>query len=111
MSCEPLCDLKSDAYCVHCIGVVRSSVVVRLCGAGRLYVDCLCGSRSHRRCVRMSPPIRVLVTGAAGQIGYSLCLQIAKGDVFGKETVRFPLFFELKSLFCVIILRNFSRNK
>uniref|UniRef100_F1L7C0 Malate dehydrogenase n=3 Tax=Ascaris TaxID=6251 RepID=F1L7C0_ASCSU len=34
----------------------------------------------------MSPPIRVLVTGAAGQIGYSLCLQIAKGDVFGKET-------------------------
>lgn len=31
-------------------------------------------------------PIRVLVTGAAGQIGYSLVLQIAKGDVFGKET-------------------------
>jgi len=30
--------------------------------------------------------IRVLVTGAAGQIGYSLVLQIAKGDVFGKET-------------------------
>ena len=30
-------------------------------------------------------PIRVLVTGAAGQIGYSLVLQIAKGDVFGKE--------------------------
>ncbi|CEF68794.1 Malate dehydrogenase, cytoplasmic [Strongyloides ratti] len=31
-------------------------------------------------------PIRVLVTGAAGQIGYSLVLQIAKGDVFGKDT-------------------------
>jgi malate dehydrogenase len=30
-------------------------------------------------------PIRVLVTGAAGQIGYSLVLQIAKGDVFGKD--------------------------
>lgn len=29
-------------------------------------------------------PIRVLVTGAAGQIGYSLVIQIAKGDVFGK---------------------------
>uniref|UniRef100_A0A1I8BTH8 Malate dehydrogenase n=1 Tax=Meloidogyne hapla TaxID=6305 RepID=A0A1I8BTH8_MELHA len=31
-------------------------------------------------------PIRVLVTGAAGQIGYALVIQIAKGDVFGKET-------------------------
>uniref|UniRef100_A0A915E4W4 Malate dehydrogenase n=1 Tax=Ditylenchus dipsaci TaxID=166011 RepID=A0A915E4W4_9BILA len=29
--------------------------------------------------------LRVLVTGAAGQIGYSLVLQIAKGDVFGKD--------------------------
>lgn len=33
----------------------------------------------------MSDPIRVLVTGAAGQIGYSLVIQIAKGDVFGKN--------------------------
>uniref|UniRef100_A0A8C6UQ33 Malate dehydrogenase n=1 Tax=Neogobius melanostomus TaxID=47308 RepID=A0A8C6UQ33_9GOBI len=30
-------------------------------------------------------PIRVLVTGAAGQIAYSLLFSIAKGDVFGKE--------------------------
>ncbi|VDN07810.1 unnamed protein product [Thelazia callipaeda] len=29
--------------------------------------------------------LRVLVTGAAGQIGYSVVLQIAKGDVFGPE--------------------------
>ncbi|KAL3085204.1 hypothetical protein niasHS_010273 [Heterodera schachtii] len=37
--------------------------------------------------VKTSQPIRVLVTGAAGQIGYSLVLQVAKGDVFGKDQV------------------------
>ncbi|UYV82187.1 MDH1 [Cordylochernes scorpioides] len=31
-------------------------------------------------------PVRVLVTGAAGQIGYSLVYSIAKGDVFGTST-------------------------
>lgn len=30
-------------------------------------------------------PIRVVVTGAAGQISYSLLYMIAKGDVFGYE--------------------------
>jgi len=33
----------------------------------------------------MSDPIRVLVTGAAGQIGYSLLYSLANGDVFGKD--------------------------
>lgn len=33
----------------------------------------------------MADSIRVLVTGAAGQIAYSLLFSIAKGDVFGKE--------------------------
>ena len=33
----------------------------------------------------MTEPLRVLVTGAAGQIGYSLVIQIAKGDVFGRD--------------------------
>ncbi|XP_012675362.1 malate dehydrogenase 1Ab, NAD (soluble) [Clupea harengus] len=33
----------------------------------------------------MSNPIKVLVTGAAGQIAYSLLYPIAKGDVFGKD--------------------------
>jgi len=33
----------------------------------------------------MAEPIRVLVSGAAGQIAYSLLYSIAKGDVFGKE--------------------------
>ncbi|RZC37720.1 Ldh 1 N domain containing protein [Asbolus verrucosus] len=32
-----------------------------------------------------SEPIRVVVTGAAGQIAYSLLYMIAKGDVFGSE--------------------------
>lgn len=32
-----------------------------------------------------SDPIRVVVTGAAGQIAYSLLYMVAKGDVFGPE--------------------------
>ena len=34
----------------------------------------------------MTKPIRVAVTGAAGQICYSLLPRIANGDVFGKNT-------------------------
>ncbi len=33
----------------------------------------------------MTEPIRVTVTGAAGQIGYSLLFRIANGDVFGPK--------------------------
>jgi malate dehydrogenase len=33
----------------------------------------------------MSSPIRVAVTGAAGQIGYSLIFRIAAGEVFGRH--------------------------
>jgi malate dehydrogenase len=33
----------------------------------------------------MGEPIKVCVTGAAGQIGYSLLYMIANGDVFGRE--------------------------
>jgi len=33
----------------------------------------------------MSDPIRVVVTGAAGQIAYSILYMIAKGDVFGHD--------------------------
>jgi malate dehydrogenase len=33
----------------------------------------------------MSAPLRVAITGAAGQIGYSIVFRIAKGDVFGPE--------------------------
>ncbi|VDN54630.1 unnamed protein product [Dracunculus medinensis] len=38
---------------------------------------------------------RVLVTGAAGQIGYSLVMQIAKGDVFGPETPVCLILFDI----------------
>jgi len=33
----------------------------------------------------MPEPIKVVITGAAGQIGYSLLYQIGKGDVFGQD--------------------------
>lgn len=32
-----------------------------------------------------SEPIKVVVTGAAGQIAYSLLYMIARGEVFGKD--------------------------
>ena len=34
----------------------------------------------------MSSPVRVAVTGAAGQIGYALVFRIASGDMFGPDT-------------------------
>lgn len=34
----------------------------------------------------MSSPVRVTVTGAAGQIGYALLFRIASGEVFGADT-------------------------
>lgn len=53
---------------------------------------CFCRSLTHvnHSCFisLQAEPIRVLVTGAAGQIAYSLLYSIAKGDVFGKDQVR-----------------------
>lgn len=43
--------------------------------------------RAECVCVHQAEPLRVVVTGAAGQIAYSLLYSIAKGDVFGKEQV------------------------
>lgn len=36
-------------------------------------------------CLRMKTPIKIAVTGAAGQIGYSLLFRIASGAMFGAE--------------------------
>ena len=33
----------------------------------------------------MNQPVRVAVTGAAGQIAYSLIFRIASGDLLGKD--------------------------
>jgi len=33
----------------------------------------------------MNAPIRVAITGAAGQIGYSLLFRIASGSMFGTD--------------------------
>ena len=33
----------------------------------------------------MKPPVRIAVTGAAGQIGYQLCFRIAAGDMLGPD--------------------------
>ena len=35
---------------------------------------------------RMTTPVRVAVTGAAGQIGYSLLFRIASGSMLGPDT-------------------------
>jgi malate dehydrogenase len=34
----------------------------------------------------VNPPVKIAVTGAAGQIGYSLLFRIASGDLFGPDT-------------------------
>jgi malate dehydrogenase len=43
----------------------------------------------------MKPPVRVAVTGAAGQIGYSLLFRIATGEMLGKDQ---PVILQLLEL-------------
>src|SRR5690606_19391320 len=40
---------------------------------------------SRLRSKPMNPPVRIAVTGAAGQIGYALLFRIAAGDMLGKD--------------------------
>ena len=44
-------------------------------------------------------PLKVVVTGAAGQISYSLLFSIAKGDVFGKDQVNIAILIYYMYLF------------
>lgn len=50
----------------------------------------------------MAEPIRVLVTGAAGQIAYSLLFSIAKGDVFGKDQPIVLLLLDITNMLPVL---------
>ncbi|XP_041645938.1 malate dehydrogenase 1Ab, NAD (soluble) [Cheilinus undulatus] len=50
----------------------------------------------------MAEPIRVLVTGAAGQIAYSLLYSIAKGDVFGKDQPIILLLLDITAMLPVL---------
>src|SRR3954451_18656161 len=45
--------------------------------------------------VKMKKPMRVAVTGAAGQIGYSLLFRIASGEMLGKDQ---PVILQLLEL-------------
>ena len=44
----------------------------------------------------MKKPVRVAVTGAAGQIGYSLLFRIASGEMLGKDQ---PIILQLLEIF------------
>lgn len=46
----------------------------------------------------MAEPLRVVVTGAAGQIAYSLLFSVAKGDVFGKNQTLELLLLDIPSM-------------
>ena len=43
------------------------------------------GRETEKLLTEMNAPIRVAVTGAAGQIGYSLLFRIASGAMFGPD--------------------------
>eukprot|EP00747_Dinoflagellata_sp_TGD_P192599 gnl/TRDRNA2_/TRDRNA2_57676_c0_seq1.p1 gnl/TRDRNA2_/TRDRNA2_57676_c0~~gnl/TRDRNA2_/TRDRNA2_57676_c0_seq1.p1 ORF type:complete len:364 (+),score=64.77 gnl/TRDRNA2_/TRDRNA2_57676_c0_seq1:86-1177(+) len=52
-------------------------------GAGRSSETTCCSGMGGLRSSRSDQPVRVVISGAAGQIAYSLLPMIAKGDMFG----------------------------
>lgn len=52
----------------------------------------------------MSPPLRVCVTGAAGQIGYSLVFQLGQGAVFGPDQPITLLLLDIEP--CMAVLQG-----
>ncbi|ERE92521.1 malate dehydrogenase, cytoplasmic-like protein [Cricetulus griseus] len=77
--------------------VMPGPVLRAVCKTRLIPADCRSDPDSQRKCPWCSPthtlkrkddksePIRVLVTGAAGQIAYSLLYSIGNGSVFGKD--------------------------
>ena len=61
------------------MNVIASGLMCSTFSLGSLTQECVS--------ILQGDPIRVLVSGAAGQIAYSLLYSIAKGDVFGKDQV------------------------
>lgn len=51
--------------------------------------------RSNRNTIESKQPVRVTVTGASGQIGYSLLFRIASGEMLGKDQ---PVILQLLEL-------------
>ncbi|XP_032882204.1 malate dehydrogenase, cytoplasmic [Amblyraja radiata] len=50
----------------------------------------------------MAEPLKVLITGAAGQIAYSLIFNIAKGDVFGKDQALVLVLLDITPMMSVL---------
>ena len=46
-------------------------------------------------CACKVEPVRVCITGAAGQIGYSLVYMVCKGDVFGLQQPIIMILFDI----------------
>lgn len=70
------------------LGTIKTVSVTLVPSMSAELTAVLCSALLCSACISQSEPIRVLVTGAAGQIAYSLLFSIAKGDVFGKEQVQ-----------------------
>src|SRR5205085_5128665 len=80
-------DLRARRFSAIPSGVAESLTIVRPWFA-RKYQRCLDSARHDNECWlknSMKSPIKVAVTGAAGQIGYALLFRIAAGEMFGAD--------------------------
>lgn len=66
-------------------GLSISSHGPEVCGEENFLIGLFRRGSSRHDFARMKPPLKIAVTGAAGQIGYSLLPRIASGGVFGAD--------------------------